>query len=568
MSIAVELDSRVRATQHYLGIARVQFLFFTLLVFVSLFLILRDFNSYQFGYTPDSVEYTIFARSLIRGPSAQRVTTLDPADQQTFPFGYSSLLTPFVIGLPRYETAPQLVSLGATFVNAVLLFWCWRVLVPGFSNLWRYSVTAMTLLAPVSVVQARLILSEPVFITSLLLAFIFAERLRVQPGARRLWVGLGVALFFLVFTRSVGWVLSGSFVLYLLIVQRGKAVRGLVTIGLALAIFIAGIIMLAPDQSANLLPFRYVQEYSRVGQRFPLSQQSSGLPNDPLTGGILRHLSILLSLRLDDLRHVLLLTGGGNTERALAERLGAPWLGLLPALLAVGLLLLGNVDWARRTFSRTGQRISLFQFSALCYLLAILFWLGSGDRLLYPVAPQLYLALLLGGLVCLQSIMRAAAVLVHPGETTRLRLQKLPAAILVMAILGWLALAGYRDWTLRSSYEIWGDLNERTAWLEANLPPDAILVSDWAALDSFKTGLRTAWFPRSNGTAQLWAQLQELHGSYLVLALDMTTPTFGISVEGERVETALPYLRELVARGQLIPVYSNHFPLQVWRIEQ
>jgi hypothetical protein len=138
--------------------------------------------------------------------------------------------------------------------------------------------------------------------------------------------------------------------------------------------------------------------------------------------------------------------------------------------------------------------------------------------------------------------------------------------VLSLFIAGWLILAIYRDLTLRTSYQIWGDLELRTTWLRAYTPQDAILVSDWAALDFFKTERETAWFPSSSSADSLLAQLHQLDATFLVLSTNEPLNQFGIAVQNDRVESSAPFLRELIARGQLVRVYSNSYPLQVWRI--
>jgi hypothetical protein len=212
------------------------------------------------------------------------------------------------------------------------------------------------------------------------------------------------------------------------------------------------------------------------------------------------------------------------------------------------------------TAARAARRppVSLFLFAAVCYTGVILFWRGYGERLWYPIQPQLYLAFGLGLLAVLAATARVFQRLA--GFALPARVQFAALAVLLGA---WLLLAVYRDLTLRTSYEMWGDMRRRSDALAAYLPPGSVVSSDWPAYDYLYSGLQMVELPKAGTADELFASLQAQQVNYLVIAVDDSFTQLGNARRSYLVRDAAPFLDELVRRGALDRVYSNSYPLQI-----
>lgn len=601
-----------------------------LLLLVTLFVALYDFNSYQFGFNPDSADYTLLAHSLLQGPTFGLINPPGRPDPTQYPFGFPLLLTPFVLLAPRAFDLPKILSLAATLSSGVLLFYSWRALAPQFSDRWRIAVTAMFLLAPTTIIHARQVLSEAIFTTFVLLATLLAALLLRTPRALYLWLAFGVALFFMLFTRSVGLVYLVSFGAFFILrfwhapELRRDLVRGAGTSILTILLLIGAVLAFTPVRLANLIPAQYLSWYTGAGfysrqtptpalQSFPTvptqsqvatlpashvrvqavalptpraqsqaptlptpfpesaDESSSGptLLYDDFSDNRVPHLVDLRNLPThihQDLRRMLLLTGGGSFEPVLAQRLNLPWLLQLPGIAVFALLALGNLRWLRVTRQDSRMGLSLFQGVALTYSAVILPWRDGGERLFYPVQPQLYLALLLGSLTLLEGVLRAAVRLLPALRAVNTRW--IATGALGVVVVLWLGLALYRDLTLRTSYQAWGNLDDRTTWLTANLPRDAIVMSDWPVLDYLITERRTIPFLRGREiNVDLSQLLRRQNVTHLVVALDDSLEHVGIAPYAFRPWNARVELRDMIVRGELVRIHSDAFKVQVFRLE-
>ncbi len=559
---------------------------FAVLVGLTLFLSLRDFYSYQFGFTPDSIEYTLLAHSLIEGPSFGLIYTPDVPEPTHFPFVYPLLLVPFAAAAPNDFLLPQWLSLAATLTSGAILFWGWQNFAPGLSNRWRFACTAMFLLAPITLSHTRQILSEPIFTTFLLLSFWFAARVLASPPQRRDMLGLALVLFFMVFTRSVGWVFFGGIVLYLALALRGRFVRVGTYLAATFGALLLPVLALTPVTPRDIVPGTYLEQLVAYGPINPVTNPRPNTPPPSTSGSpanrqnktnvpVLDPVTVAPETVLDmyyvqihiheDLRKVLLLTGGGELEPTLARQLNAPWILIVPGLAVVLLLVLGNGYWLKTTWQTVPLHMSLFQWGALVYLPVVLIWRGGGERLFYPIQPQLYLALLLGIVAVLQALGAVASRLWR--ALTPQRLKQATAGLIALLVGAWLCLAVVRDWNLLSSYTLWGDLHARTDPILQSTPPDAVLLSDWASLDFIMTGRRTILLPSDTRTTdKLETVIRDHHITYIVLATDETFRDNGINTASVRLGLASRAFKAMLASGRLERVRTTAFPLQILRV--
>jgi hypothetical protein len=312
----------------------------------------------------------------------------------------------------------------------------------------------------------------------------------------------------------------------------------------------------------DLLPGEYVKWYVILGpvrhlffppETLVVVDEATALVLPPAEGYIWDHLRY-------DLRRIVTLTGGGGAETRLSEALRLPWLVLLPTLFTMGLLALGTVRWAAS--ARTGKRApAAFWFVGVCYALVVLGWRGGGERLWYPIQPQLFLAFGLGLFAVCEGGVRLWRRIT--GQTGAARV----AGATVALVLGaWLIFAVYRDVTLRTGYEMAGDFRRRAEPVSALIPPGAVVSSDWPAYDYLHSGREMTQVPEAETAEGLLAALQAERVDYVVVAVDEWFQSIGRARRAGRTLESAPLLKELVARGALVRLYSNDYPLQILRV--
>lgn len=572
---------------------------------LGLFLSFRAYDAVQVGAYSDDAVYAVLARSLVgdRGFGLINTPGEEPA-ASPFPFGYPLALAPLAALAPGSLNLLKLPSLLATFANGALLFWGW----PWFSRRsrgWGVAVAALYVLSPTIVSHSVLVMSEAFFTTLCLLAMLLAEQ--IARGRPVLWRALllGAVCMGAVFTRSVGVVLAPALALYLLWRMRRAAWR---SIGLAAAagvILTSSLLLLAPVSWSDLLPSRYLTEHNNslyliVRQAAPATPEEA---QPDLPGSIRRAEPSAPLLVLDrarrhltsDLRQAVLPMNGEGAEQELARRLRMPWLSTAMALLTLGFVAAGWWVW----WARDGM--TAFGFGALVYLGAALFWDWEGPRLLVPVVPQLLLCLLVGFEAAWRFVGSAVGYMIptagtasgstseglqverqHSGRVApdpldtvsvqrKISITKTLPFPLTMGLVVLLGLLSFHAaFRIPDSRLHVGDLPARTAWLRANTPDSAVIMSEQAATDFLYGGRRTV--PQSGpfgSSADLERFLTDRGIDFVLVGpaahwLAPYDPAYSRSTA-----RLLPLLAELQATGRLTKVHSTDADrLSVFRVER
>lgn len=139
--------------------------------------------------------------------------------------------------------------------------------------------------------------------------------------------------------------------------------------------------------------------------------------------------------------------------------------------------------------------------------------------------------------------------------------------IVGVVVVLWLGVATYRDLTLQTSEQMWGDFSQRTEIYDAYIEPDAVVLSDWAAYDALYNRRELLTISTNRPEAELTARVQKYAVRYLVLAAD---GEFQPRAQGQRnliVKKFAPTFRRWAAQGYLTPVYQHPYPLSIWRFE-
>lgn len=122
-----------------------------------------------------------------------------------------------------------------------------------------------------------------------------------------------------------------------------------------------------------------------------------------------------------------------------------------------------------------GLGTSALQVVVLPYLAVLLVWSWAGPRLLYPLQPQLLLCLLLG----ISATIRQSTIALRRQHLARRLSGGAVGLGVCVLIVGFL----WTDGRLVSSLHVSPNTAQRTSWIRANAPPDAIILSTHPSVD-------------------------------------------------------------------------------------
>ena len=238
---------------------RMQITSWGFLLVLALFLSIRDYQSYQFGAHFDDARYVILAQSLVKSDSYGMINYPGEPGETQYPFGYPLLLAPFVAMFPGNFDVLKVVSLLAILANATIVFWGWRWF-SSRSYWWALAVLSLLLLAPITIVFTRRVMSEPIFITFYLLAIILAEQSARSRKVRGWIIWISLVLTGVLFLRTIGIILVASILFYLLLSRRKRFLKELFFIGSLMVLFVGLILAFTSVQIDNLIPATYLDD--------------------------------------------------------------------------------------------------------------------------------------------------------------------------------------------------------------------------------------------------------------------------------------------------------------------
>ena len=452
------------------GPTRLQIGLWFVILGLTLWLLVSDWNSYRVGTYGDEGSYIAATDSLVK--RIPYGTLLDPNRQEPtqFPFLFPLLLAPWRVWFPNTLDALRIVSLVATLGVVTVLFWGWRWLGRGLSWWWGLAVTALMALSPVTILHGRAVMAEALFMLFTLLLILWVERVVERPP--RAWgILFGLGAVAMVYTRTIGWIFLVVLLLYLVWKLRARVIQPM-GVALMTAVVALGIVLAATTvQAQDLLPQEYLMQYSDLvnGVGRPAETAATNRTTNPgnptnsnaraplpfkyldvLWISVLNHLDIA-----DKLPYQL--------ERAVidtTERFHVSFLRYVPILIALGVCVAGAWSWVRRT------GVTAFQLVAPPYLGALLLWAWNGSRLMYPIQPHLFLALLLG-------VMVVAA----RGSKTFARLAVIGITVFILLGAVWLGLR------LNATMLLPEDPSARAGLLQQYIPPGAVVLSSRAEND-------------------------------------------------------------------------------------
>jgi hypothetical protein len=471
---------------------------------------LRSFHDFQLGAYQDDAHYVILARSLVYTHNYGLMNVAGGPGQAMFPFGYPLVLAGVEAALPGNLDGLRAVSLAATLLTLSLLFWGWPLLSHTTSHWWGLAVASLYAISPLTIAQASIIMSEPVFTCLALGAWLLTEWCQSKrPGSRAATLGalgLGALLAFVSFTRTIGLVFVAVVFVRYAIAFGWQAWRSISLVVVGGLIFTTAIVVLTPVDASDIMSSnsQYVADYLGYAQGTRRYVAQTDIAYGPL---VLRR---AYRHAVRDVRALLVPVGGGAREAGLFASWGLPFLRDWVGLLIDAVALVGLIQWLRR------EGLTTFLMALGLYYLAIGFWDWLGTRLLYPIQPQLYFALLLGAHWLVQLVQRRSHLPLKFGQYLAVGLYFCLMAACV-----------YKSFQIDDSRLHTGDLALRTQWINANAAPTAVIMSEQGGIDYLYSRRLTVTFPDVNAASpQVLAYLKQKGVNYVVVApvLEWQTP--------------------------------------------
>ncbi len=518
---------------------------------VATLLSLRGYQSFQLGVYNDDSVYTILAKSLAQSGAYGLINSPGQPAQSAFPFGYPLLLSPFAFLFPGNLDALKALSLFATLLNAALIFWGWRYFSKRKSFWWALAVAGLYLFSPLTISHTRMVMSEPVFTTFCLASMILAEQaVRRTPG--RWWsVMTSFALFFVIFTRSVGIVLVAIIFAYLLII-KGKAIwNQLALVVLETLVLVGVLVAISPIGLAALLPVRYIDSLARYGS----SAQVSDAQAVPVNYSRIRYQLRTIERHLEADIPGIVIPVQSQSAQALANRIGIPSLPLVLGFLVSGLIALGYLRWF------DGEGLSVIRLFPVLYMGVLTVWTWVDPRLLYPIQPQLQFGFLLGieGILFpIRLFQDRIAPLRHWGKL-------IPALIAA----GLLSVFIYQSFRIDDSRSHVGDLFARTRWFGSNSVASDIIMTEQPQTDFIYSGRKTVPYPESLSSPEdLEVYLGKNNITYILIGPQIAWQPIYAPSYSNRTSSLLTLVENLRLDNRLRLVYSSPRDLiQILKVE-
>lgn len=506
-----------------------------------LWLSLQGWGTFQVGSYQDDAVYLVLARSLAAGRYGL-INEPGPPPAPKYPFGFPLILAS--LGSIGTE-APwaTVVPLVATLLNVTLLVWGWPLLSPTTGRWWGVAVAWLHGVSPLVISHTRIVMAEPVFFAFVLASLVLAEAVVLHPFAWWLAALLGVTLTGALFTRTIGIALLAAITLRIGTDRRRIGCAPLAVASGASMVSLLAVLALTPIRVQHIWPSGYIAELSNNGA------EGTGREPERITDAPTARLSEYVFVGV---RRMLLPLGGGEQERQLVARLGLPVASSIIAAAIAGLLGLG----AWYGFRQRALSPSVLLFEGF-YVGALMLWVGSTTRLLYPVQPFLAAQLLFGVRALGGAVRR-----VWPRGGIRRPVE--------VAFVGAFLLAASFAKSIHPepSLDFTRDLRVGTTWLADHSPQEAVVMGRYPQSLYLYCGRQTV--PLTARTAEeLEHAFEERHVDYLLLGPALAWRK-GDTLGYDRLQSALlPAVAELTARGRLTQVFESapQELVRIYRVE-
>ena len=421
---------------------------------------------------------------------------------------------------------------------------------------------------PLVISQTRMVMSEPVFLTFCLIAFLLTEQ--AARNEEKWWWPLlmSIMITFVIFIRTIGVVFVGSIIFYLLVVRGFRFWKKFLLVFGGTFIIVAIILATTSVNVYNLIPTKYLNDNNNylirrfVSNLFPDQSLNSTQEQSPDSGafgssyhaGDLKPFSdvsvsklILYSINQHfgvDVRMAVLPFGGTRDGPIIY---GITLQGVLNAagIIITGLIFYGFI------LLMIQRKPSIFVLSSIVYILVLMLWTWEDPRLLYPVQPQLEFGFLSG-------ISGLITWITSSKYLSGLR----PRQNLFMALLtiGLILIAVIKCFTIEDSRQHIGDLQARTNWVKANSANTAILMTEHPLVDYIYSDRNIVFYPGKNQISSIndfETYLANKNIQYIVVAPEISWQLKYIPTYSDWTNSLFPYLNELTKENKLTLIYDS-----------
>ncbi len=489
----------------------------------------------------DDASYAVLARSITSSDAYGLINAPGQPQPTRYPFGFPLLLTPVTVAFPDSLDHLKVVSLLATVINSALLFFGWPYLSRNKSYWAGLAITTLYALSPLVVGHTRMVMSEPVFTTFVLLSLILVEKFLVAEEAMRLPALMaGVATSFALFIRTIGLVLVAAVIIRILLlsIDRYSKVRRLFWLCLGGIFFVTIIVTATPVTIESLIPDIYTDQlntpraWGQSSNDDPVIQRLISAPRDYIGY---------------HLREALIPIGGGDNELAFGKSLGIPNLPLITGVVIGSLVALGIFS----VFKGQGFLPSVLIFEVL-YIGLIFLWPFRSARFLYPILPFLYYQLLWGIWFIGKQIDKVKA----NSRYANYSFANFAAALLFVALVLLSIYQGISDDS--NSLQNVRDLRVGSTWLRDNSPSDSLIMAAQPQSIYLYSGRSTTNFANVSNVSELEQALAEQDIEYILIAPELKWQPGGIlEYDQFTLKTLLPMLKQQVEEGKQELVYQS-----------
>lgn len=535
--------------------SRWQICILIIILATATFLSLRNYNQFQVGAYQDDASYAVLARSIVFSETYGLSNVPGSPLPTRYPFGYPLLISPAAWLFPEDLGLLRVVSLLATLINIALIFWGWQFLNQNRSFWWSLGISALYALSPLVIGHTRMVMSEPVFTTFVLIALMMTEKYVANEESHTAAVFLtGAVIFFTLFIRTIGVavLVASVFRIFLLQANRSVKIHKVAYMSLGGLALLAIIVFATPITVESLLPVEYINQFQNPkawGAEVQIDGGLSAKAVDGFTAYISRHL-----------REAIFPVGGGDSEIEFGRRLGIPDLPLLTSLLMGCLILLGTFS----IMQGRGFYPSVLVYEVLYFGIALI-WPWRGDRLLYPILPFLLDHFLRGIQILLQLTQRMKWI---PGNIGR-PIPLIGSLSVITVMISLFFVKGITDNS--SSFDHVRDLRVGATWLKENSQEDVLVMAQQPQGVYLYSNRHTVDFPSGTefDTSEQFEKFALLHGvDYILIGPEMIWRNDGkLEYDSFTTNEILPVVADLVQKNALEIVFESKQDLvTVYRI--
>jgi hypothetical protein len=522
----------------------------TILIFTCIALSLKNYDQFQIGVWMDDAHYAVLAKSIIFSDTYGIINGPGHPLPTRYPFGFPLLLSPIVWLFPTTPELLNLISLLATLLNIFLIFWGWSFLSQNHSYWWGLVIAALYAISPLVIGQTRMVMSEPVFTTFLLVSLILTERYLVSSKENLLPTLIsGIVIFFALFIRTIGIVLVAAVFARILLMPltRQLKIRRIFYLIVGGITFISIIIIVTPVKIDHLLPIKYYDQFQN-----PHAWGWTHIEEDLVP----RIFGAFLEYTTHHLRDAVIPIGGGSSEIEFGLRFGISNLPQFSGLIIGCLILLGSLS----VFQKQGLQPSVFIFEVL-YFGACLLWSFRASRFLYPILPFLFFHLILGVRIAANQLRRVKII---PQDINHyvVNLSMIFIFLIIFLISIYKGISDNSD-----STQFVPDLKVGASWLKENSSSEALIMAQQPQAIYVYSERHTIDYPYDNqfySPDQFLGILHKNKVDYIILAPEMNWRYDGLLDYDEVTSRkVIPILNELAQRGTIDEVYQSEKDLVI-----